>query len=300
MNAKPLLLSSVLGAVVAVLVSLALQRSARTEAELREELARVEAEMARLRARSEEVAKELESARGAASSGAPVPRISHEEIAEAVARWMERNGPPAAAVGSEAVVPRPPDLSARPEGSLTVESASRMLLDPRLGHDEKEKLWKRLREQGLLDEMVAWFEARAKEDPNDPQRQVELGQAYVQKIFEAGNSPEAGKWATMADKAWDRALELDSRNWDARFSKAIGLSFWPPIFGKQPEAIRQFETLVEQQEAGPLQPSYAQTYLLLGNLYLQSGAGDKATAVWQKGLALFPANAELRARLSPR
>ncbi len=303
MKANPYFLSALLSGIVAALVSGALRRGASAEPGLREELARIGSELTELRTRADRAAGELDSLRSTSSASAvPAPRLSHEEIEASVARWLEKNRPAAAdSPGHPApAAGRVAEASTAPGGALTIESAARMLLDPDLDDDKAQEIWKKLRAQGLLDEMVAWFEERAKQDPNNADKQVELGQAYVQKIFEAGNTPEAGTWAVKADKSWDRALEIDSRNWDARFSKAIGLSFWPPIFGKQPEAIRQFEILLEQQESGPLQPQYAQTYLLLGNLHLQAGANDRATAVWQKGLALFPGNADLRARLVSR
>jgi tetratricopeptide (TPR) repeat protein len=126
---------------------------------------------------------------------------------------------------------------------------------------------------------------------------VELSEAYVQKIFEAGGGPMAGVWATKSDKVLDEALELDPHHWEARFTKAVGLSFWPAVFGKQGESIAQFETLITQQEAGPTKPQFANTYLLLGNLYLQSGKNDLAIATWQKGAGLFPDNTSLMTQL---
>jgi tetratricopeptide (TPR) repeat protein len=69
------------------------------------------------------------------------------------------------------------------------------------------------------------------------------------------------------------------------------------MFGKQAEAIQNFETLVAQQENGPLKPEYAQTYLWLGNLYMQQGKGDQAKAAYEKGLAKFPGDEELLKQL---
>ncbi len=104
-----------------------------------------------------------------------------------------------------------------------------------------------------------------------------------------------------ADEAFDAALARDDHHWDARFSKAVSPSFWPPLFGKQAEAIEHFETLMGQQEALPQQgPKHAQTYLLLGNLYQQQGNNDKALATWNDGTQLFPDNHELAARVQPK
>jgi cytochrome c-type biogenesis protein CcmH/NrfG len=108
---------------------------------------------------------------------------------------------------------------------------------------------------------------------------------------------ERGLYATKADQAFDAALASDPQHWTARFSKAMSLSFWPPIFGKQGEAITQFETIVAQQESsGQAKPEFAQSYLFLGNLYAQGGKADKAAEVWKKGLSLFPENESLKAK----
>ena len=159
------------------------------------------------------------------------------------------------------------------------------------------ELWRRAGELGLTDELVALFEARVEADPNDPELRVELGSAYIQKIQEVGNGPLAGVWATKADQAFDAALELDPDHWGARMNKAVSLSFWPPIFGKQKEAVSQFEQLIDRQATLPPSPSHAQPYLLLGNLHWQRGDTEAAYAVWKDGAAKFPDSQALADKL---
>jgi tetratricopeptide (TPR) repeat protein len=168
-----------------------------------------------------------------------------------------------------------------------------------LGADEVRtaELWRAAREAGLLDELVAEFERRAAEDPTNPDLQVELGGAYLQKIQEVGQSPLAGVFATKADGAFDRALELDPDHWSARMHKAVSLSFWPPLFGKQQEAVRQFELLIERQRSLPPTAAHAEPYLLLGNLHWQRGDTEAAQAAWKEGYAAFPDSAELAAKV---
>lgn len=159
---------------------------------------------------------------------------------------------------------------------------------PGLGQQESQAIWRRASEAGLTNALVELLEQRAAERPSDPKAQLQVGNAYLQKLFEVSDGPERGLWATRADQAFDRALELDPRHWEARFTKAVSLSFWPPLFGKQAEAIRHFEVLVEQQKSLPLAPQHAQTYELLGNLYQQSGKAERALEIWRAGAALFP------------
>ena len=256
-----------------------------------------EADVARVAAAIEDLQREQrvlrETVDRLALAAPPVQaRVSQDEIEAAVARVLDerRDGEALAAAA-------PAAATAAADDELDVEQAMASLLDPELDQLEREQLWQKIREAGLLDDVVALFEARAKANPNDPKLQVDLAKAYLQKIFEVGNGPLAGVWATKADNTFDAALALDDHNWDARFSKAVSLSFWPPIFGKQAEAISQFETLLGQQQAGALQPQYAQTYLWLGNLYQQSGQLDLAKQTWAAGLQYFPSDSDLAEKL---
>ena len=163
---------------------------------------------------------------------------------------------------------------------------------------ERAELWRHLAAEGRADEVLEALRLRAEAAPGDPERQLELGQAYIARIAEVGNSPLAGKYALAADLAFDRALTADPEHHSARFHKAVALSFWPPVFGKQGAAIAQFEQLITQQERLGAQPSFADTHLLLGNLYEQTGQRDKALAAWQQGAKLYPDHAGLAQQLA--
>jgi len=221
------------------------------------------------------------------TSASRTTAVSAADIDAAVARYLDGQ----AAARAEVV--------AAPEAAPDAEALFGRLLDTMLDDEQRQGLWDQARGAGLLDRLVALFEQRAQDNPGDPQAQVDLGKACIQKIFEVGDGPAAGVWALKADQAYDAALALDERHWEARFEKAVALSFWPPIFGKQAEAIDQLQTLLEQQSGQPLQPQYVQTFLALGNLYLQSGQTEKAQGVFAAGLKLFPHDAELLAKLSP-
>ncbi len=226
-------------------------------------------------------------------------RMAVGELERAVARYFEEHG----LAGSTAAVDARADheeTAAESEavGREAVSKAFARLLDPELDDDERQRIWSEIGAQGLSDELVAEFEARAEREPNDPDVRVDLAGAYLQKTFEAGSGPMAGHWAMKADATFDAALGLDENHWDARFYKAVSLSFWPPALGMQNKAIEQFEVLVEKQGQMPKDDEQAQTYLFLGNMYQQTGKPEKALATWQQGLALFPDNAELKDQVS--
>lgn len=226
-------------------------------------------------------------------AGSRAAAIGASDIEAAVGRYLDEHAAqPLAGAAPES------KASAAEEAVVDPQALVNQLLEAGLEHEERQALFDRARAAGVLDQLVALFEQRARDNPHDAQAQVDFGAACIQKIFEVGEGPAAGLWASKADSAYDAALAVDERHWDARFSKAVALSFWPPIFGKQAEAIGQLQTLIAQQADQPPQPHFVQSYLALGNLYLQSGKLDQAQAVFAAGLALFPDDAELQAKLA--
>lgn len=249
------------------------------------ELARLRERLTALELAQDELARNL-----AAAPTAPAPAATREpalDLDRAIADFMAREAARTAEVERTAL-----DLGLDPEVRAL---ADRILLGQVRGL-ELEELWQRLREEKRIDAVLAEIERQAASAPNNPDLAAELGKAYIQKLFDAGVGPLAGVWGEKADKAFDRALELDPEHQGARFEKAIALSNWPAFLGKQGEAARQFELLREQQERSAPQAGHARTYFFLGNLYEQMGEGEKAAAVWARGLELFPDDAQLRAR----
>ncbi|HPF14130.1 MAG: hypothetical protein H6830_11845 [Planctomycetes bacterium] len=192
-----------------------------------------------------------------------------------------------------------PPVEATPESQQAqLDDWLARLVSGELDNTETADLWEAAKLAGRADELLALFEARAAADPQNPDLQTDLGQAYLQRLQQYGaNSNKTGLLAMKADQSFDRALKLDEGHLEARRSKAIALSFWPPVTGKQAEAIHQFEVLIEKQNAHPLAPEHQVAYLLLGNMHMQMGDLDKARAVWNQGLERFPGDPKLLAQL---
>jgi tetratricopeptide (TPR) repeat protein len=255
----------------------------------------IEASLVALERRQGEIEKGLGELRDAVARVEAGARVPVGEIDAAVERALAARAAPAAVEPSSGAA----ETSAAPKSKEErVREAIAALEDPSLSDAERQRMWRELAKEGLTDAIVAEYERRADLAPSDPEKKVELGHAYLQKIFEVGNSPEAGVWATKADRAFDAALELDPQHWEARFSKAVSLSFWPPVFGKQNEAIEHFERLVTQQASAPSRPEFARVHLLLGNMYQQVGKSEQAIASWERGLAAFPNDEELKQQLA--
>jgi hypothetical protein len=242
------------------------------------------AELARLSARLDELAATVDLVADQRRAAAPLAGATPTG---------EDSGAPVGAGASAAT-----ETASGATVALEQDADWLVLSDPSASLDARQKAWASLRERGLLDQAIALMEARAAAAPDDPTAQFDVGVGYIEKIQEVGAGMEAGRWATKADKAFDRALALDEEHLDARLYKAMSLSFWPPIFGKRAEAIAQFETLIEKQATHPAQDHFASSYVLLGNLHMESGDVDKALEVWKAGAAAFPGDAELATKIA--
>lgn len=172
----------------------------------------------------------------------------------------------------------------------------RRLSTPGLTEVESQEIWKDAQEAGLLTELLATYQLAAEQNPGSAEAQVNLGSAYLQALQQESNPMMQGEMSFAADAAFDAALEIDERNWDARFLKGLSLSFWPAFLGKQGESIRQFEILIEHQETSTADPKHAQSYVMLGNLYESRGDMEKAQAMFNRGYARFPNDSDLKAK----
>jgi hypothetical protein len=188
-----------------------------------------------------------------------------------------------------------PADSAAPGAALVLQAID-TLLSPQ-SYDRKQSAWKQLAEGSKLDPAIKELERRMTENPHAPEIPATLGQAYLQKCATIQDVREQGILAMKADQVFDAALNLDASNWEARFTKAMAMSYWPTQMNKGNEVIEHFATLITQQETQPPQSHFAQSYLWLGKEYEKYGRADYARGVWQRGLELFPQNQELRARL---
>jgi tetratricopeptide (TPR) repeat protein len=298
---KPLhifLVSAVVASVTSFLV-IALRGDRASEAEAKAatgagESALVAQSLSEVRAKQASIEQSLDALRAElANKASAQTRVPASDIDAAVERALERRASAGTAATSATAAAEP-----QAKKKFDAHAAMMSLNDPTLSQEKRQAIWKEIADAGALDDVLAMYEQRANDDPRNAAAQVDLGRAYLQKVFKAGGGPEAGVWATKADKSFDNALAIDDRNWDARFQKAVSLSFWPPMLGKQNEAIQNFETLIAQQGGQASKPEFAQSYLFLGNMYTQIGDKEKALSTWQAGLALFPGNAQIQKQIT--
>ena len=150
-----------------------------------------------------------------------------------------------------------------------------------------------------IDATIDALLAAVKNDPNNAELQTALATAYTAKTaFGTAQGPAQGIPFMKAIAAYNKALEIDPEHWTARFGKAFDTSMAPEFVGMRPTAIREFEGLMEQQEARAPQPEFVRTYVRLGTLYKNAGNAEKARAIWKRGLQQFPESKQLGEALS--
>jgi tetratricopeptide (TPR) repeat protein len=185
--------------------------------------------------------------------------------------------------------------------STPFSRAINTLVSKQSSFQEKQAALKQLQDAGELDQAIAALKAGMANNPNDAAYPAALGEAYIYKLVtakESGNYNETAILALQADQNFDAALKVDPSHWDAQYNKAASMAYWPPEMNKGPEVIQRLSSLIDQQEAMPPQPQFAQTYVLLGEQYQKAGKPDYAVQTWKLGAARFPNNATLRKKIS--
>lgn len=167
---------------------------------------------------------------------------------------------------------------------------------------QKQELFDRLRTSGQIDAAITELQRRATETPGDASLHTTLGEAMLNKVrllHETGaDINEQGILAMQADQSFNAALKVDPKNWEAQFVKYSTMYYWPAELQRDTEVAQKLSGLIDQQEAQPSQPHFAQTYVVLGNQYQKMGKPDFAEATWRLGLAKFPNDAALLAKLA--
>lgn len=163
--------------------------------------------------------------------------------------------------------------------------------------DEQQRFWELARTTGALAELVQELSGKVEQAPADVNARLQLAQAYLAKLLSVPEGPERGVWAMKAEEQWQKVIEQDRENWEARFSLAVSWSYWPEQFNKTPDAIKQFEILREQQTRMQPESGQAQVYLQLSLLYRRMGNLDKAKQALEEGRARHPDDESIKKAL---
>ncbi len=160
-----------------------------------------------------------------------------------------------------------------------------------------EKLFEAARKANASESLVRSFQTLVEENPQDASAHCLLARAFIEALMAEPNFIQKGDWARKADAEYLEAIRIDPASWEAQYSRAFALTWWPEQLGMLPEAIRSFEKALELQSGSAAQPRYADTYAQLGRLYARAAKTDKAVTVLSEGLRVFPGNEELKKQL---
>jgi len=223
---------------------------------------------------------------------APEPVPSDPNVPKAAGNTVT----PSITAPSSATAPEP--SATKPSITADFSQPLQTLLSPQSNYAQKQAAWKELQDTHQLDQAISDLERAVKVDSSVAEYSAALGEAYVQKLRTLQDFREQSILAIKADQSFDQALKLNPSSWEARYWKALSLSYWPDALNKTGAVIDNLVTLVEQQESQSPHPQFAQTYLLLGEQYLKVGYTDDAREAWRRGVSLFPADNMLREKLA--
>jgi hypothetical protein len=193
--------------------------------------------------------------------------------------------------------PGPAGTPAPDRAKAALNQAVGLLASPQTTFSYRRALLKQLKDAGQLDQTIAALTDLTAKNPTNAEIPTALAEALLSK-FPLQDYSQAAALGLQIDQTFDAALAIDPTNWEAQFYKADSMSYWPDEAGKGPEVIQRLLSLVNQQEAIPSQPQFAQTYLLLGDQYQKAGQAASAQSTWQLGLNKFPNDSALQGRLA--
>src|SRR5215208_1870353 len=135
---------------------------------------------------------------------------------------------------------------------------------------------------------------RVGQNPRDVDALVGAARAKSQCLVPAANFLRQGELSSDAIDLLDRALEMQPDHWLARYVLASIAYRSPAFLGRGKRAAKELDELLRMQGDRTDDPMFARVFALRGMQLSRQGKADSARALWLRGAALFPADAELR------
>ncbi len=147
------------------------------------------------------------------------------------------------------------------------------------------------------DRSIPFFEKLVADHPQSAHAWLNYGYAIVDKIPAAGSISQV-ILANNALKQFSKSIALE-RSWLALYTRGNSYLYWPKVFGRAPLGVADLEEAVAlARKEQTRKRVYARSFVALGDGYWKTEQADKARAIWQEGLKLFPGDAQLQARLA--
>lgn len=149
---------------------------------------------------------------------------------------------------------------------------------------------------GEYDRSLSFFEKLVAAHPQAANAWLNFGYAYVDKIPAAGSITQV-ILANNALTQFSKSIEL-RESWLALFTRGNSYLYWPKVFGRAPLGVADLEKAVDiARKEEKKRRVYARSFIALGDGYWKTDQLDKAKAIWQEGLKLFPGEPQIQARL---
>ncbi len=162
----------------------------------------------------------------------------------------------------------------------------------RLGSDYRQAVIK----TNQYDRALKFFEKLVQDHADAANAHLNYGFTYVDKIPTAGSITQV-LLANNALTQFTKTIELKS-SWIACYTRGNSYMYWPKIFGRTSLGIADLEEAMRIQKADKKRIYHVRSYIALGDGYWKMDELEKAKAIWTEGLAQFPDNGALKARLS--
>ena len=146
------------------------------------------------------------------------------------------------------------------------------------------------------DRCIAFFEKLVADNPKASNAFLNYGFAYVDKIPDAGSITQV-ILANTALSHFSKSIDIKP-SWIALYTRGNSYLYWPKIFDRAKYGVADLEKAMEMHKAQGSRPYHVRAYISLGDGYWKMDNIDKARAVWQDGLKLFPSEERLKARLA--
>ena len=146
------------------------------------------------------------------------------------------------------------------------------------------------------DRSLKFFEKLVATNPAAANAYLNYGFAYVDKIPAAGSITQV-ILANTALSHFTKSIEIKP-SWIALYTRGNSYLYWPKIFNRAHLGVADLEQAMKIQKADQLRAYHVRSYISLGDGYWKMDNIEKAKAAWEEGAKHFPANAQLKARLS--
>ena len=144
---------------------------------------------------------------------------------------------------------------------------------------------------GQYDEAISTMEQAVQEFPDHTDAHTQLGIMLGEKAQRTRDYTKMFEIAGRAFAAWDKALELDARNFLARFYRGAWAVSVPKFVKLLDKGIGDFEILTQALEKSPDPSSkekLAEAYQYLATGYQKNAEYDKAKKTYEKIIEIAP------------